>query len=619
VSNEKELSIKLLLDDKEALSKLNAALRKVEGESKKSADSMNLSWAGVASQYYLAQQALAPVISFMGQAVKAANDQEDAIARLNVALANQGFTSTAVSQAYQDMANQLQATTRFSDDAILAAQQTLVTFGNVGPESMERVTKAVLDLATAKRISLDSAATIVSKALSGQIGVLKKLGITIEETTDATKLYASVLGAIEGKAGGAAQKDVEAFAGAQAKLANSWNEVTEQIGFLITKSPAAKKALDDMTVGATNLAEGLAKVQKQNPDLLADTVSKIGSFLTKDMGMLTGLSGLGQMAGQSLAARMLGTPEQNTQDAQKALAATAAAEELGKQEQLAKAEATRNAKLQAEANQLFNTEQMNLLTVTQGTEVRKQIKEQETLDFITKEQLKIDALLKTANIDIATQQKLMQQKEALAEVLKKKEMEKNKVLADAEIAKFKLQLELATATADLTAALATATGSSALKGVSIVLNAVVAAAQAMIAIRAAANPLDAAIAGVKLATIAVTAANAFAQINAGQKALEASKNQSIQPVTNIPGLFMGGEILRAGATLVGERGPEILDLPTGARVTPLSGSSAGGGKNYQITVTINNPVFAPGDLSDQLVAQIGPKISQFLDDERTRL
>ncbi|MEU4386769.1 hypothetical protein [Promicromonospora sp. NPDC023805] len=40
---------------------------------------------------------------------------------------------------------------------------------------------------------------------------------------------------------------------------------------------------------------------------------------------------------------------------------------------------------------------------------------------------------------------------------------------------------------------------------------------------------------------------------------------------NIPYLARGGDILRGGAAVVGDAGPELLQLPTGARVTPLSG------------------------------------------------
>ena len=41
----------------------------------------------------------------------------------------------------------------------------------------------------------------------------------------------------------------------------------------------------------------------------------------------------------------------------------------------------------------------------------------------------------------------------------------------------------------------------------------------------------------------------------------------------IPLLANGGDIEEAGRVIVGERGPEMLDLPRGARVTPLDNAS----------------------------------------------
>lgn len=59
----------------------------------------------------------------------------------------------------------------------------------------------------------------------------------------------------------------------------------------------------------------------------------------------------------------------------------------------------------------------------------------------------------------------------------------------------------------------------------------------------------------------------------------------------IPGLANGGTVTTAGLTLVGERGPELLSLPRGAQVTPLTGTSGTGTTN----ITINMPAGANGD------------------------
>jgi hypothetical protein len=48
-----------------------------------------------------------------------------------------------------DMANALQTTTRFTDDAILKGQNLLLTFTGIGKETFPAATQAMLDMATA--------------------------------------------------------------------------------------------------------------------------------------------------------------------------------------------------------------------------------------------------------------------------------------------------------------------------------------------------------------------------------------------------------------------------------------------------------------------------------------
>jgi hypothetical protein len=58
----------------------------------------------------------------------------------------------------------------------------------------------------------------------------------------------------------------------------------------------------------------------------------------------------------------------------------------------------------------------------------------------------------------------------------------------------------------------------------------------------------------------------------------------------VPGFASGGSIRRAGAAVVGERGPELLTLPRGAHVTPNSQlAAAGGGGGTWIAATFVMP------------------------------
>jgi TP901 family phage tail tape measure protein len=61
------------------------------------------------------------------------------------------------------------------------------------------------------------------------------------------------------------------------------------------------------------------------------------------------------------------------------------------------------------------------------------------------------------------------------------------------------------------------------------------------------------------------------------------------PRVSIPRLADGGDITRGGRVMVGEEGPEYLDLPRGARVTPLDKS--GGDVNIHMQVTVQGGNF----------------------------
>jgi hypothetical protein len=71
-----------------------------------------------------------------------------------------------------------------------------------------------------------------------------------------------------------------------------------------------------------------------------------------------------------------------------------------------------------------------------------------------------------------------------------------------------------------------------------------------------------------------------------------------------PGMATGGTVTTSGMALVGERGPELLSLPRGAQVTPLTGTNSGGGGNTTVNVSVTsaNP--------DEVVAAIQKWVRQ---------
>lgn len=73
----------------------------------------------------------------------------------------------------------------------------------------------------------------------------------------------------------------------------------------------------------------------------------------------------------------------------------------------------------------------------------------------------------------------------------------------------------------------------------------------------------------------------------------------------LPKLAEGGNVVAPGAVMVGERGPEILSLPAGARVTPLdkaapATSAAGASTNVYMEVTVNGAEMSASALAREL-------------------
>ena len=74
-------------------------------------------------------------------------------------------------------------------------------------------------------------------------------------------------------------------------------------------------------------------------------------------------------------------------------------------------------------------------------------------------------------------------------------------------------------------------------------------------------------------------------------------------IPKIPMLAKGGDITRSGWAIVGEAGPEMLRLPTGAQVSPLSGGSGGPGREVTIQITNHYPQAEPTSVTTNRALQ----------------
>jgi hypothetical protein len=160
-------------------------------------------------------------------------EEEAATQRLTTALRNQGTASTEVISQYAAMASQFQQTTRYSDDAIIAAQTAFTQIGKIGPEQMQPAIEAAANMAAALGIGIEEAAIKMSKAIASggeKLGTLKQ---TFSDVDLKGKSAAEMLDLFNSKFGGAAQADMDTTAGKLTNLQNKLDDLKGKIGGIL--------------------------------------------------------------------------------------------------------------------------------------------------------------------------------------------------------------------------------------------------------------------------------------------------------------------------------------------------------------------------------------------------
>jgi len=185
------------------------------------------------------------VVAQFNEWISAANEQEDAIAALDAQLSSLGPASEGVSKALQEQASALQATTRFGDEATIAAQTQLTVFAKSETE-LKSLTIATQDFATAQRISLVSAAQLLGKTLGSSTNALIRYGIEVDGAAGSTDRAQSIVGAISTLFAGRATAAAETYAGALEQIANAQGDTDEAFGEMITSSETLLNAQQEL-------------------------------------------------------------------------------------------------------------------------------------------------------------------------------------------------------------------------------------------------------------------------------------------------------------------------------------------------------------------------------------
>jgi hypothetical protein len=236
----------------------------------------------------------------LGKAAMAAEEAGLSVVKLENTLQNMPQLAGESSDQFIDLAQSIQDVTAADADAIVEAEALLGTF-QLTADEIKKITPLVVDYSRKFGVDLPTAAVQVGKALDGNIGALRRVGISIDETAFAADRFSAVQSALADQVGGFAQAEGATFAGSLQRLKNQLGDVAEGVGV------GAVDAFSSMF----GVVEGLID---RFQDLSPATQSAIGKFATFGSVGLIAAGGISIVIGQTLKAvenfKALGTAAQ---------------------------------------------------------------------------------------------------------------------------------------------------------------------------------------------------------------------------------------------------------------------------------------------------------------------
>jgi len=226
------------------------------------------------------------IASFVKESVAAFAESEESANRLAGVLRARGKYTTEYADQLKALSESLRDVTVNGDEAILNVEAQLISFGATKDE-IKTLTEAVLDLSSGLRVDLATAANMVGRAITGEVGIFSRYGFSIDEAASNAKKLESVLGQIQTRFGGLARGDTETFTGQLKMLKEAWGDFKEDIGSTIVPAliPVLKQLRDlikelkvpdgPKTSGISSYNDAQSKLDAERLDKLLQAELKI--------------------------------------------------------------------------------------------------------------------------------------------------------------------------------------------------------------------------------------------------------------------------------------------------------------------------------------------------------
>lgn len=225
--------------------------------------------------------------------VNAFAESENVGAQLTAVLKSTGGAAGVTRDQAIGLSQALQATTTFSDEAVLSAENLLLTFTSIGKDIFPQATKTVLDMSIALGQDTKSSAIQLGKALQDPItGItaLRRVGVNFSDaqqevianlvqTNRLADAQTMILQELNREFGGSATQAAATFTGQLKQLWNMINDVMEVMGKIIADAirPFVQGLIN--AFNAMGGADGVAKA-------LTDTLAKMKPYIPEIAGAI---------------------------------------------------------------------------------------------------------------------------------------------------------------------------------------------------------------------------------------------------------------------------------------------------------------------------------------------
>jgi len=203
------------------------------------------------------------VVKGLQDCFKEAKESEAVFNSLATSVEKQGVSWAKASEGVQTFLNGMMKVTSFSDEQMAKALKVLLDYGMDLDTAMKSL-GTTMDLATGKQIDLETAAKAVGRAFEGNASLLTRMGVEVTKAKDDSVVFADAMTKLQEKFGGAAQSDLEAYAGKQKQVSVAIGELKEKIGTaLLPLMTSLQDTFAKVVTGASQFVDDIGSVVRE--------------------------------------------------------------------------------------------------------------------------------------------------------------------------------------------------------------------------------------------------------------------------------------------------------------------------------------------------------------------